>query len=50
MALDLAQAQTQLANLVKGAYTADDLLNLVRQVDIAADGNVTVLYGGEVDN
>jgi len=49
MAFDLIQAKQQLADLIKGAYTTGDLLNLVRQVDIAAEGSVTVLYSGEVD-
>jgi Ca2+-binding RTX toxin-like protein len=48
MALSLTQAKQQLSTLVSGAYTTDDLLNLVRQVDITAEGGVTVLYSGEV--
>lgn len=46
MALDLAQAKQQLATLVKGSYTADDLLNLAQQLDVHAEGNITVFYGG----
>lgn len=46
MALDLTQAKQQLAALTSGGYTATDLLNLVRQVDITSEGGVTVLYSG----
>lgn len=46
MALDLIQAKTELASLIIGAYDLDDLLRLVRQTDIAAEGKVTVLYSG----
>ena len=47
MAYDLTTAKAQLAALVSGSYTQQALLDLVRQVDIAASGNVTVLYSGQ---
>ena len=50
MAYDFNQAFSQLAELVKGPYTQEDLLNLARQVDIASNGNVTVLYSGGIYN
>jgi aromatic ring hydroxylase len=44
MSYDYDRALIEIANLVKGAYTQEDLLNLAKQVDITAEGTVTVLY------
>ncbi|TAL44895.1 MAG: hypothetical protein EPN89_13160 [Methylovulum sp.] len=44
MSYDLNAAKAQLANLVQGTFTQDDLVNLAKQVDITAEGSVTVLY------
>ena len=43
MAIDLEEAQAQLADLVKGTYSVNDLLDLVGKVDISASGEITVL-------
>jgi hypothetical protein len=45
MALDFEDAKKQLA----GANTKEALLKLVNEVDIAAEGKVTVLYSGDLD-
>ena len=46
MSLTLQQANAQLAN----ATTAEQLSNIIKQLDISAQGSVTVLYSGMTAN
>ena len=49
MAFNFDQALLQLSNLVEsGSVTKETLFNLAKQVDINAEGGITVLYSGSV--